>query len=301
MKDKLAKHVNANNNNSAATTTKMTTEKKGENKAGAASTPPSPSPVVVVIKGGKNATTSLSPTGTLRGYWQAEEETALRAAVQKHGIGAWEKMRTDPDFKALRCARYIFYRERRATDCFSSRFFQVLLVVFSFSRFLVVVFVLCAVMMRETQTRQFQFPATRGGRAGDKKTKKLSSSSSFAMKFPQNVLWEHFFPNNNNTVSSLSSSSSSSSRLSKKFVFRDGEEEVKEEEVKEESCCCCCLCVFECGSFRWLGDLVVVVVKVESSSVASNLSQKTTFKINAGLSSFTFPKFQGKNRSAAER
>ena len=88
--------------------------------------------------------------------------------------------------------------------------------------------------------------------------------------------------------------SSPSSRLSKKIVFRDGEEEVKE----EESCCCC---VFECGSFRWLGDLVVVVVKVESSSVASNLSQKTTFKINAGLSSFTFLKFQGKNRSAAER
>ena len=83
-------------------------------------------------------------------------------------------------------------------------------------------------------------------------------------------------------------------------MFRDGEEEVKEEEVKEEESCCCC-CVFECGSFRWLGDLVVVVVKVESSSVASNLSQKTTFKINAGLSSFTFPKFQGKNRSAAER
>lgn len=113
MKDKLAKQLNA-----AAMTTKMTTEKKGENKAGAASTPPSPPPppVAVVIKGGKNATTSLSPTGTLRGYWQAEEETALRAAVQKHGIGAWEKMRTDPDFKALRCARYIFYRdERRAT------------------------------------------------------------------------------------------------------------------------------------------------------------------------------------------
>ena len=112
MKDKLAKHVNANN--AAATTTKMTTEKKGENKAGAASTPPPsppPPPVAVVIKGGKNATTSLSPTGTLRGYWQAEEETALRAAVQKHGIGAWEKMRTDPDFKALRCARYIFYRD----------------------------------------------------------------------------------------------------------------------------------------------------------------------------------------------
>ena len=57
------------------------------------------------VKGGKNATTSTTPTGTLRGYWKAEEETALRAAVQKHGIGAWEKMRTDPDFKAL---RYVF-------------------------------------------------------------------------------------------------------------------------------------------------------------------------------------------------
>jgi len=128
-------------------------------------------------------------------------------------------------------------------------------------------------MMRETQTRQIR--DEEGG--GDKK---LSSS----MKFPQ-IYWEHFFPNDNK-VSSLSSSSSS--RLQKK------------EEEEEESCRCCC-CVFECGSFRWLGDLVVVVVKVESSSVASNLSQKTTFKINAGLSSFTFPKFQGKNRSAAER
>ena len=109
MKDKLAKQLTT-----AAMTTKMTTEKKGENKAGAASTPPSPPPppVAVGIKGGKNATTSLSPTGTLRGYWQAEEETALRAAVQKHGIGAWEKMRTDPDFKALRCARYVFIATR---------------------------------------------------------------------------------------------------------------------------------------------------------------------------------------------
>ena len=155
MKDKLAKHGNANNN-SAATTTKMTTEKKGENKAGAASTPPSPSPpVAVVIKGGKNATTSLSPTGTLRGYWQAEEETALRAAVQKHGIGAWEKMRTDPDFKALRCARYIFYRdERRATAFLRVSFKLYSSFSFSFSRFLVVVFVLCAVMMRERDTEK---------------------------------------------------------------------------------------------------------------------------------------------------
>ena len=139
MKDKLAKHVNANN--AAATTTKMTTEKKGENKAGAASTPPPsppPPPVAVVIKGGKNATTSLSPTGTLRGYWQAEEETALRAAVQKHGIGAWEKMRTDPDFKALRCARYIFYRdERRATAFLRVSFKLYSSFSLSFSRFLV--------------------------------------------------------------------------------------------------------------------------------------------------------------------
>ena len=136
MKDKLAKQLTT-----AAKTTKMTTEKKGENKAGAASTPPPsppPPPVAVVIKGGKNATTSLSPTGTLRGYWQAEEETALRAAVQKHGIGAWEKMRTDPDFKALRCARYIFYRdERRATAFLRVSFKLYSSFSFSFSRFLV--------------------------------------------------------------------------------------------------------------------------------------------------------------------
>ena len=152
MKDKLAKQLTT-----AAMTTKMTTEKKGENKAGAASTPPSPPPppVAVVIKGGKNATTSLSPTGTLRGYWQAEEETALRAAVQKHGIGAWEKMRTDPDFKALRCARYIFYRdERRATAFLRVSFKLYSSFSFSFSRFLVVVFVLCAVMMRERDTEK---------------------------------------------------------------------------------------------------------------------------------------------------
>ena len=182
MKDKLAKQQH-NANNAAATTTKMTTEKKGENKAGAASTPPSPSPppVAVGIKGGKNATTSLSPTGTLRGYWQAEEETALRAAVQKHGIGAWEKMRTDPDFKALRCARYIFYRERRATAFLRVSFKLYSSFSLSFSRFLVVVFVLCAVMMRETQRRQI-----RDEGAATKKT--LSSS----MKFPPNVLGAFF-------------------------------------------------------------------------------------------------------------
>lgn len=37
-----------------------------------------------------------------RGYWDATEEQALRDAVQKHGIGAWEKMRHDVDFKVLK-------------------------------------------------------------------------------------------------------------------------------------------------------------------------------------------------------
>jgi hypothetical protein len=85
---------------------------KLEKKENVAASPPP--------KGGKNATTSITPAGTLRGYWQAEEETALRAAVQKHGIGAWEKMRTDPDFKALRCVLFqsniFFNRCLRAGD-----------------------------------------------------------------------------------------------------------------------------------------------------------------------------------------
>lgn len=28
---------------------------------------------------------------------------ALRDGVKKHGLGAWEKIRTDPDFAVLRC------------------------------------------------------------------------------------------------------------------------------------------------------------------------------------------------------
>jgi hypothetical protein len=38
-----------------------------------------------------------------RGYWDEEEEDSLRDAVQKHGIGAWERMRHDPEFKVLKC------------------------------------------------------------------------------------------------------------------------------------------------------------------------------------------------------
>jgi len=37
-----------------------------------------------------------------RGYWDEEEEDSLRDAVQKHGIGAWERMRHDPEFMVLK-------------------------------------------------------------------------------------------------------------------------------------------------------------------------------------------------------
>jgi len=50
------------------------------------------------------AATAREASG-VRGYWQAPEEQALKRAVRKHGIGAWEKMRNDPEFAALRCAR----------------------------------------------------------------------------------------------------------------------------------------------------------------------------------------------------
>lgn len=33
--------------------------------------------------------------------WDQPEEDALRAGVKKHGLGAWERIRTDPDFSAL--------------------------------------------------------------------------------------------------------------------------------------------------------------------------------------------------------
>ena len=38
-----------------------------------------------------------------RGYWCGEEEECLRKGVQKHGIGAWERIRHDPEFKILKC------------------------------------------------------------------------------------------------------------------------------------------------------------------------------------------------------
>ena len=48
------------------------------------------------VKAGK------APALAFRGYWDATEEQALRDAVQKHGIGAWEKMRHDVDSKVLK-------------------------------------------------------------------------------------------------------------------------------------------------------------------------------------------------------
>lgn len=41
---------------------------------------------------------------TTRAYrvWDGETEDALRAGVRKHGLGAWELIRKDPDFDILR-------------------------------------------------------------------------------------------------------------------------------------------------------------------------------------------------------
>ena len=58
-------------------------------------------------KGAAGGTTTTgkagAPGGGVRGYWSQPEEQALKRAVRKHGIGAWEKMRNDPEFTALRC------------------------------------------------------------------------------------------------------------------------------------------------------------------------------------------------------
>ena len=61
----------------------------------------------IIINQSINQSIMKTPAGggaaPVRGYWDASEEGALRRAVQKHGIGAWEKMRNDPEFTALRC------------------------------------------------------------------------------------------------------------------------------------------------------------------------------------------------------
>ena len=41
--------------------------------------------------------------GATREYrvWDQQEEEALREGVKKHGLGAWERIRTDPEFSLL--------------------------------------------------------------------------------------------------------------------------------------------------------------------------------------------------------
>ena len=51
----------------------------------------------------RTTTTAADGGAPARGYWRGDEEQALKRAVRKHGIGAWEKMRNDPEFIALRC------------------------------------------------------------------------------------------------------------------------------------------------------------------------------------------------------
>jgi hypothetical protein len=43
--------------------------------------------------------------GSTRGYrvWDQAAEDALKAGVKKHGLGAWEHIRKDPQFAILRC------------------------------------------------------------------------------------------------------------------------------------------------------------------------------------------------------
>ena len=59
--------------------------------------------------------------GGARGYWSQPEEQALKRAVRKHGIGAWEKMRNDPEFTALRCVRERERRERKSARATGAR------------------------------------------------------------------------------------------------------------------------------------------------------------------------------------
>ena len=48
--------------------------------------------------------------GATRGYrvWDAAAEDALKAGVRKHGLGAWEHIRKDPQFAILRLATRVW-------------------------------------------------------------------------------------------------------------------------------------------------------------------------------------------------
>jgi hypothetical protein len=45
----------------------------------------------------------VPPAHVCREYrvWDTAEETALRSGVKKHGLGAWERIRSDPEFDVL--------------------------------------------------------------------------------------------------------------------------------------------------------------------------------------------------------
>ena len=47
---------------------------------------------------------SSKKSGSTRGYrvWDQAAEEALKAGVRKHGLGAWEHIRKDPQFAILR-------------------------------------------------------------------------------------------------------------------------------------------------------------------------------------------------------
>ena len=86
---------------------RKTTAAKDNNKAAGA---PKRRPAAATTGTTTAATTAAAATTTVRGYWSENEEGALKRAVRKHGIGAWEKMRNDPEFATLRCVRCV--RER---------------------------------------------------------------------------------------------------------------------------------------------------------------------------------------------
>ena len=86
---------------------RKTTAAKDNNKAAGA---PKRRPAAATTGTTTAAAATAAATTTVRGYWSENEEGALKRAVRKHGIGAWEKMRNDPEFATLRCVRCV--RER---------------------------------------------------------------------------------------------------------------------------------------------------------------------------------------------
>ena len=85
---------------------KTTAAKDNNNKAAGA---PKRRPAAATT-GTMGTTAAAAATTTVRGYWSENEEGALKRAVRKHGIGAWEKMRNDPEFATLRCVRVVCER-----------------------------------------------------------------------------------------------------------------------------------------------------------------------------------------------